>query len=100
MAVETRSQRRKRLAQRVPCRKSPPRPDPAGTCAICLGRLHLWSRHRTVCGHEFHRSCLRQWLQHAETCPLCRCTVDEELSESTWRQLLPVAGIVLGWWLC
>lgn len=100
MAVETRSQRRKRLAQLV-VRKPPSAVAPletTGTCAICLGRLHFWSCHRTSCGHEFHRACLQQWLQLAETCPLCRGHVDPPTA--AWRKVVPLMGVLLGWWLC
>ncbi|NXO23433.1 DZIP3 ligase, partial [Cisticola juncidis] len=41
-------------------------------CAICheeLGR----SPCELECGHEFHRECIRTWLQeHCSTCPICR----------------------------
>ncbi|NXC64430.1 DZIP3 ligase, partial [Aleadryas rufinucha] len=41
-------------------------------CAICheeLGRNTC----ELQCGHEFHRECIRTWLQeHSSTCPICR----------------------------
>ncbi|NXA81833.1 DZIP3 ligase, partial [Thryothorus ludovicianus] len=41
-------------------------------CTICheeLGR----SSCELECGHEFHRECIRTWLQeHSSTCPICR----------------------------
>ena len=27
---------------------------------------------RTVCGHTYHRKCLRTWLKQHQTCPICR----------------------------
>ncbi|NXH86641.1 DZIP3 ligase, partial [Edolisoma coerulescens] len=41
-------------------------------CTICLEEL---SRNtcELECGHEFHRECIRMWLQdHSSTCPICR----------------------------
>ncbi|NWT94844.1 DZIP3 ligase, partial [Urocynchramus pylzowi] len=49
-------------------------PQPRGDdpCTICheeLGR----SSCELECGHEFHRECIRTWLQeHSSTCPICR----------------------------
>ncbi|NWW57453.1 DZIP3 ligase, partial [Ifrita kowaldi] len=41
-------------------------------CTICheeLGRNTC----ELECGHEFHRECIRRWLQeHSSTCPICR----------------------------
>ena len=37
------------------------------------------ARHATPChavpGHQFHTSCLLQWLRRKKTCPTCRCDV-------------------------
>jgi hypothetical protein len=27
------------------------------------------------CGHIFHMDCLRMWLQHQQSCPLCRADI-------------------------
>ncbi|NXI81489.1 DZIP3 ligase, partial [Rhipidura dahli] len=46
-----------------------PSDDP---CTICHEEL---SRNtcELECGHEFHRECIRTWLQeHSSTCPICR----------------------------
>ncbi|NWT86775.1 DZIP3 ligase, partial [Lanius ludovicianus] len=44
----------------------------ADPCSICHEEL---SRNtcELECGHEFHRECIRTWLQeHSSTCPICR----------------------------
>lgn len=30
------------------------------------------------CSHCFHQACIEPWLESHRTCPLCRCSVDEE----------------------
>ena len=42
-----------------------------GECSICLSQIedHLV---KTKCGHFFHKKCLEQWLETANTCPECR----------------------------
>ncbi|NXB91949.1 DZIP3 ligase, partial [Vidua chalybeata] len=43
--------------------------DPCTICHEELGR----SSCELECGHEFHRECIRTWLQeHSSTCPICR----------------------------
>ncbi|NWS23474.1 DZIP3 ligase, partial [Polioptila caerulea] len=43
--------------------------DPCTICHEELGR----SPCELECGHEFHRECIRTWLQeHSSTCPICR----------------------------
>jgi len=38
-------------------------------CPICLQEK---SNCRTTCGHFFHKSCLEEWLQISQTCPICK----------------------------
>jgi hypothetical protein len=51
-------------------------------CSICLNEF---TDYKTLCGHEFHRSCLETWLltehtrkdiEQSLTCPLCRADID------------------------
>ncbi|NXU40968.1 DZIP3 ligase, partial [Drymodes brunneopygia] len=43
--------------------------DPCTICHDELGRNSC----ELECGHEFHRECIRMWLQeHSSTCPICR----------------------------
>ncbi|ALC42581.1 nopo [Drosophila busckii] len=46
-------------------------------CVICAELFtHSDEVHVTVCGHMFHHSCLKQWMDRSKTCPQCRnkCT--------------------------
>jgi len=51
-----------------------PSEEVAETCAICLSTEVTQQRQmcRTHCGHDFHKSCLEQWLETNNTCPCCR----------------------------
>eukprot|EP00434_Breviolum_minutum_P027675 symbB.v1.2.024478.t3/scaffold2322.1/size82342/6 len=49
----------------------------ASTCAICLSDFTDTADGTIVLapcgqGHVFHRSCLAEWFQSSQTCPLCR----------------------------
>eukprot|EP01041_Mallomonas_annulata_P004822 gene4822-9617_t len=41
----------------------------SGDCLIC--RENMENAKKLPCGHVFHLDCLRMWLQHQQTCPLC-----------------------------
>jgi E3 ubiquitin-protein ligase synoviolin len=45
----------------------------AGDCLIC--REGMEAGKKLPCGHVFHLDCLRMWLQHQQSCPLCRYSV-------------------------
>jgi len=45
----------------------------AGDCLICREGLEIGQK--LACGHVFHLDCLRMWLQHQQTCPLCRADI-------------------------
>ncbi|GIX81291.1 hypothetical protein CDAR_12831 [Caerostris darwini] len=41
------------------------------TCPICL--QPMWNPKKTVCNHQFHKSCIRRWMETGnDTCPMCR----------------------------
>lgn len=44
-------------------------------CAICWD--HMDSARKLPCGHMFHTSCLRSWLEQDTTCPTCRMTLTD-----------------------
>ena len=55
-------------------------------CPICMLGLPLVkdsSSVVTICGHEYHRVCLREALKRSPACPLCRCTLRNERIEHT-----------------
>jgi hypothetical protein len=41
-----------------------------GACSICWEDMN--TANQLVCGHIFHRTCLKSWLETSNTCPLCR----------------------------
>ena len=42
-------------------------------CPICLEHIVAGVTLRDLpCGHQFHKDCLDQWLQHKATCPICQ----------------------------
>lgn len=45
----------------------------AGNCLVC--REDMDRSKKLPCGHVFHLDCLRSWLQHQQTCPLCRSDI-------------------------
>lgn len=41
-----------------------------GTCPIC--REEMDKGKRIMCGHSFHSTCLKQWAEKQQVCPICR----------------------------
>lgn len=47
-------------------------------CPVCLDPL-VQDRRELVCGHCFHRACLRTWFRRGSlTCPMCRRPCPEQ----------------------
>ncbi|XP_047066272.1 E3 ubiquitin-protein ligase RING1-like [Lolium rigidum] len=47
--------------------------EPAAVCAICKDDLPLAAAARRLpCGHLYHSTCIVQWLQMHNSCPVCR----------------------------
>ncbi|XP_024018104.1 E3 ubiquitin-protein ligase RNF181 [Morus notabilis] len=43
------------------------------TCVICTEEVMIGSQLiRMPCSHQFHEDCILQWLNKANSCPLCR----------------------------
>ncbi|GMR38208.1 hypothetical protein PMAYCL1PPCAC_08403 [Pristionchus mayeri] len=66
----------------------PPLEDSLETCAICmLDHNAKLSVVLLPCGHDFHNSCAREWMETRATrddqsCPLCRTVTKEIVDES------------------
>lgn len=59
----------KNLDSRFPY-ASPEELENAGDCLVCRERMERGKK--LPCGHVFHLDCLKSWLQHQQSCPLCR----------------------------
>ncbi|XP_069757155.1 E3 ubiquitin-protein ligase AMFR isoform X2 [Narcine bancroftii] len=59
-------------------------------CAICWDSMQ--SARKLPCGHLFHNSCLRSWLEQDTSCPTCRMSLnindDHRVGESHRRDIL------------
>ncbi|KAG5618497.1 hypothetical protein H5410_018321 [Solanum commersonii] len=51
-------------------------------CSICIAEIKIGEIYAILhpCCHGFHVGCVRPWLEDNETCPLCRTTVNTNLS--------------------
>mmetsp|Transcript_91557 Transcript_91557/g.255804 ORF Transcript_91557/g.255804 Transcript_91557/m.255804 type:complete len:89 (+) Transcript_91557:2-268(+) len=52
----------------------------APSCPICMGDFAGGAKPIAkvrVCGHAYHTSCLRSWLNASNTCPVCRADVTQ-----------------------
>lgn len=54
-------------------------------CSICIAEIRIGEIYVILhpCCHGFHVDCVRPWLEDNETCPLCRTTVNTNLSRVT-----------------
>lgn len=54
----------------------------AAQCVVCCVDFEASDRLSRLpgCGHVFHDGCVRQWLQRASSCPICRCDLLEAAS--------------------
>mmetsp|Transcript_2747 Transcript_2747/g.3595 ORF Transcript_2747/g.3595 Transcript_2747/m.3595 type:complete len:183 (+) Transcript_2747:93-641(+) len=68
--------RRKQPRKPYPC----PRRQPLNTaCCICLEDFEEGEGvGNLLCGHGFHLPCIRQWLFHHCTCPLCNAQITND----------------------
>lgn len=49
-------------------------------CAICWDRME--AARKLPCGHLFHNSCLRSWLEQDTSCPTCRTSLKGRTEEA------------------
>lgn len=54
--------------------------DGDGKCCICMNHYAVKDVVTTLhCKHEFHRDCIRKWLEGQPNCPLCKMDIKEAL---------------------
>lgn len=66
-------------------------------CAICWDKME--SARKLPCGHLFHNSCLRSWLEQDTSCPTCRKSLagpGEDSQDATNNQDTPVNNLLPG----
>jgi hypothetical protein len=52
-------------------------------CCICMENfVGSEAIVETECNHVFHKSCCREWLRQARTCPVCRMDIPEALEQA------------------
>ncbi|KAG4999173.1 E3 ubiquitin-protein ligase RING1-like [Glycine soja] len=49
-------------------------------CSVCMEgfitqRNTDGENKRVPCGHVYHSNCITLWLEHCNSCPLCRCHI-------------------------
>ncbi|KFO26970.1 E3 ubiquitin-protein ligase AMFR [Fukomys damarensis] len=68
-------------------------------CAICWDSMQ--AARKLPCGHLFHNSCLRSWLEQDTSCPTCRMSLniadnnrarEDHQGENLHENLVPVAA--------
>ena len=58
-------------------------------CSICLDAIadHQSKGTCDPCHHDFHQSCIEQWMYEDKTCPLCRIDlIDDEEEEEEYKK--------------
>jgi hypothetical protein len=45
-------------------------------CSICLDKNKTKIIKFNICKHKFHKSCIEEWIQNTNTCPLCRIKLE------------------------
>ncbi|EZG56141.1 RING finger protein [Gregarina niphandrodes] len=63
--------------------------DPTDSCHICFD---MRPDARINCGHTFHRTCVCQWVQNHDDCPVCKTPVQALVDASPVDSALRKAG--------
>lgn len=65
-------------------------------CAICWDSMA--AARKLPCGHLFHNSCLRSWLENDTSCPTCRQSLASDLQPEQEEQRQPrgMAAFMMG----
>lgn len=49
------------------------------TCSICQSKYECKEKLiQIICQHFYHKDCILKWLERSNTCPICRCIIDDD----------------------
>lgn len=57
-------------------------------CAICLDSIYP-AKYKLPCKHLFHVKCIKKWLKHSQSCPVCRYVIISQFLTYRHRFLKP-----------
>ncbi len=57
-------------------------------CPICLLQISDNDLRTTSCRHQFHRDCLKQWLDLKSSCPLCRTEQSDPIIDDKYYNII------------
>lgn len=49
-------------------------------CCICFYQMEKETTFTNLCGHKFHKECMKCWIEKGDVCPLCRGIISEVLT--------------------
>lgn len=61
-------------------------PTSTNNCAICQDAISSGACRIRHCQHEFHRSCLTNWLSMSVRCPVCRYDIRDRGDDASQTQ--------------
>ena len=54
----------------------PPQEEDIAECPVCLDPLSNQPTTKLKCDHIFHITCIDEWKERSNTCPMCRKAID------------------------
>ena len=65
-------------------------------CSICMDIMKTKTSIKVACGHLFHTTCLKKWMQQGkDTCPLCREPLDTQTLITMNKETMDYLGNVI-----
>ena len=62
-------------------------------CTICLEPMYISDTiniFKTDCDHYFHNDCIMIWLREQRRCPICRCSIDIDLTPNKKQGIISI----------
>tara|TARA_Y100001970_G_scaffold270830_1_gene365254 strand:- start:1039 stop:1416 length:378 start_codon:yes stop_codon:yes gene_type:complete len=64
-------------------------------CSICMNTIK--DKFQTKCEHNFCKSCLRQWLEKNNSCPLCRKVLIDNSNKNLTIDTTIIEPMIIPW---